>query len=76
MPSTNKNQAKPQAQTTEESKVEAPKKKKIKILKVKNAALYRVGFDGGGVLPKELQGSWTGPILAQAAIDNYESKRA
>jgi Fe-S cluster biosynthesis and repair protein YggX len=58
-----------QAQTTEGSK-------EIKIYKVKNSALFCVGYEGGGQLPSELDKKrWTSPKLAQEAIDAWRDAK-
>lgn len=45
--------------------------KEFGIWKVANSALYRIGFKGGGEVPKDLKGMWTDPYQAQRAIESY-----
>lgn len=71
MPNTNKANNTP-APITEENK---PKKKEFKIFHIKNSALYRIEFIGGGVVPKDLAGSYTHPNLAVLAIKAYKEKK-
>jgi len=52
------------------------KKRTLQIVKVDNTALYAVKFDGGGALPDALDGHmWTSPVLAEEAIEQYESSQ-
>ena len=48
-----------------------------KILKVRDAGFnsYEVYYEGGGEVPKVLQGRWTSPFFAQRAIDTYLTTR-
>ena len=58
--------------TTEELKTHGSKE--FAIYKVSNTSLFRVGFVGGGQTPKELEGSWTDPVMAQKAIKIHLTK--
>lgn len=45
--------------------------KTIEVLPVKGHALYKVQFQNGGRLPKELTGNWTSRLDADTAVKNY-----
>ena len=47
-------------------------KKDFLFIPVPGTSFYRLGFDGGGELPLELSGRFTGKREAQKAIDNYK----
>jgi hypothetical protein len=49
--------------------------KDLKVLKHDGCSLFRVGFDGGGVVPKELEGFYTSVDVAQKAITAYLARR-
>jgi len=45
--------------------------KNLKIVRVKNTGLFAIKFVGGGGTPKELDGMFTSPSLAEVAIKKY-----
>jgi hypothetical protein len=45
------------------------------ILPVDNSPLFRVGFEKGGVVPKELTSLYTSKHVASQAIEGYIAKR-
>ena len=52
-----------------------PNGKQLGIYHVKNTALYKVAFQSGGELPKELEGMWTDTSRAHDAAQKYLKKR-
>jgi hypothetical protein len=57
------------------SKVEVQNGKDLKVLSSEGSSLFRIGFDGGGVVPKELDGLYTSTDVAEKAIRAYLVKR-
>lgn len=53
----------------------AEDKANLVVLPVDNSPLFRVGFDKGGVVPKELQSLYTSKLVATQAIQSYLAKR-
>ena len=53
------------------------KKEYVKKLVMYNEAPWgvKVKWEGGGELPKELEGSWTSRAFAQRAMDSYMTSR-
>jgi hypothetical protein len=49
--------------------------KELKIVQIKNTALYGVQFTSGGELPKDLNQMFTSPKLAADAIERYLNSR-
>lgn len=45
------------------------------ILPVDGSPLFRVGFEKGGVVPKELNSLYTSKHVATKAIEAYQAKR-
>jgi hypothetical protein len=70
-------------QVLDESKKEPPKQqtkgkilvKNLKVYKKPNTMLYNVMYEGGGELPKELQGSWNSVSAAEKAVEIYKINR-
>jgi hypothetical protein len=56
-------------------KVEVQDGKDIKVLQCEGSSLFRVGFDKGGVVPKDLDGLYTSKDVAEKAIRAYLNKR-
>lgn len=57
------------------SRVETDQVKDFKVLKCDQGALFRVGLDGGGVVPDMLSGLYTSIKAAEFDIKKYLSQR-
>lgn len=55
--------------------VEVKDGRDLKILRKDGSTLYRVGFDGGGVVPSELDSLFTSTRAAELAIQKYLTNR-
>jgi hypothetical protein len=49
--------------------------KDLKVLRCDSGGLFRIGYDGGGEVPADLQSLYTSPRLAVQAINAYLEKR-
>jgi len=45
--------------------------KELKVLKAGNGNMFRIGFEGGGEVPRELDGLWTSERVASMAVDAF-----
>jgi hypothetical protein len=49
--------------------------KELKVKLQPSGRMYSIYFEGGGELPKELEGAYTSPRTATASIASYLKKR-
>lgn len=49
--------------------------KSLKVLRMDSGSLFRIGFDGGGVVPEVLSGLYTSPRVAEQDIQKYLMNR-
>jgi len=49
--------------------------KSLKVLRMDSGSLFRIGFDGGGVVPEALSGLYTSPRVAEQDIQKYLTNR-
>lgn len=47
----------------------------LKVLRMDSGALFRIGYDGGGVVPEQLSGLYTTPRVAEQDIQKYLAER-
>jgi archaeosine-15-forming tRNA-guanine transglycosylase len=45
------------------------------VMRTESGSLFRVGLEGGGVVPEALAGLYTTPKVAEQSIQMYLSKR-
>lgn len=69
--------AEPKTQSKSVAKVESTKDNgaDFVILPVENSPLFKIGFEKGGVVPKDLQSLYTSKHVATKAIEAYQAKR-
>ena len=50
-------------------------KRELRVFKREGEGVFRIGYEGGGETPAELQGAYTTSTIAQLTLDLYTAKK-